>query len=180
MSPRLKLTHIRKAFGATQALRGVTLELPPGEVHALIGENGAGKSTLMKVLSGAHVADSGEIELDGQQFTPRDPLHARRCGVAMIYQELTLAPHLSVEENLLLGEEPARFGWIDSARRRELARAALAELDAADIPLDAPVRDLPIARQQLVEIARALISEPKVLIMDEPTSSLPRAAAGHL
>jgi predicted ABC-type transport system involved in lysophospholipase L1 biosynthesis ATPase subunit len=98
----------------------------------------------------------------------------------MIYQELTLAPHLSVEENLLLGEEPARFGWIRGARRRELARVALAELDAADIPLDAPVRELPIARQQLVEIARALIGEPKVLIMDEPTSSLPRAAAEHL
>ena len=115
MTPRLKLTGIRKAFGATQALRGVTLEVAPGEVHALIGENGAGKSTLMKVLSGAHAADGGEIELDGQPFTPRDPLHARRCGVAMIYQELTLAPHLSVEENLLLGEEPARFGWIDGA-----------------------------------------------------------------
>ena len=180
MPPRLKLTGIRKAFGATQALRGVTLEVAPGEVHALIGENGAGKSTLMKILSGAHVADGGEIELDGEAFTPRDPLHARRCGVAMIYQELTLAPHLSVEENLLLGEEPARFGWINGARRRELARAALAELDAADIPFDAPVRELPIARQQLVEIARALIGEPKVLIMDEPTSSLPRAAAEHL
>ena len=180
MPPRLKLTGIQKAFGATQALRGVTLEVAPGEVHALIGENGAGKSTLMKVLSGAHVADSGEIELDGRPFTPRDPLHARRCGVAMIYQELTLAPHLSVEENLLLGEEPARFGWIRGARRRDLAHAALAELDAADIPPDVPVQELPIARQQLVEIARALIGEPKVLIMDEPTSSLPRAAAEHL
>src|SRR5678815_3215684 len=169
----LKLTGIRKAFGATQALRGVTLEVGPGEVHALIGENGAGKSTLMKVLSGAHVADSGEIELDGQRFTPRDPLHARRCGVAMIYQELTLAPHLSVEENLLLGEEPARFGWIDVARRRQLASGALADLNAADIPLDARTRELTIARQQLVEIGRALIGKPRVLIMDEPTSSLP-------
>lgn len=180
MTPRLKLTAIRKAFGATQALRSVTLEVAPGEVHALIGENGAGKSTLMKILSGAHAADSGAIELDGQPFTPRDPLHARRCGVAMIYQELTLAPHLSVEENLVLGAEPARFGWIDRARGRELARQAFAELDAGDIPLDVPVRELTIARQQLVEIARALLSAPKVLIMDEPTSSLPRAAAEHL
>jgi ribose transport system ATP-binding protein len=180
VSARLKLIGIRKAFGATRALRGVTLELAPGEIHALIGENGAGKSTLMKVLSGAHVADSGEIELDGRPFIPRDPLHARRCGVAMIYQELTLAPHLSVEENLLLGEEPASFGWIRGTHRRKLAHAALAELDAAEIPLDAPVHELPIARQQLVEIARALVSEPKVLIMDEPTSSLPRAAAEHL
>jgi len=180
MPPRLKLSRLRKAFGATQALRKVTLEVAPGEVHALIGENGAGKSTLMKILSGAHTADSGEIELDGQPFQPRDPLHARRCGVAMIYQELTLAPHLSVEENLLLGEEPARFGWIDRARRRELAQGALAELRAEDIPLDAPVRELTIARQQLVEIARALLTQPKVLIMDEPTSSLTRVDTENL
>src|ERR1041385_8779312 len=110
---RLRNTGLRKSFDGVQALRGVSLEVGPGEVHALIGENGAGKSTLMKILSGAHAADEGELELDGQRFVPRDPLHARRCGVGMIYQELTLAPHLSVEENLLLGEEPARFGWIN-------------------------------------------------------------------
>lgn len=180
MKPRLKLTGIRKAFGATEALRNVTLEVAPGEVHALIGENGAGKSTLMKILSGAHAADSGVIQLDGHLFRPRDPLHARRCGVTMIYQELTLAPDLNVEENLLLGDEPARFGWIDGPCRRELARGALGEVDATDIPLEAPVRGLTIAQQQLVEIARALLGEPKVLIMDEPTSSLPRAAAEKL
>ena len=98
----------------------------------------------------------------------------------MIYQELTLAPHLTVEENLLLGDEPARFGWIDHRRQRELARMALAELHADDIPVNSVVSELSIARQQLVEIARALLGKPKVLIMDEPTSSLPRDAAENL
>src|SRR5580692_7713115 len=111
-TPRLRMSAVRKSFGATRALRNVSFEVAPGEVHVLIGENGAGKSTLMKILSGAHRPDAGAVELDGRPFAPANPLHARRHGVAMIYQELTLAPHLSVEENILLGEEPARFGWI--------------------------------------------------------------------
>src|SRR5688500_12538248 len=152
MAPRLTLRGIGKAFGATRALASVSLEAGAGEVHALIGENGAGKSTLMKILSGAHSPDAGTILLDGQPFTPRDPLHARRCGVSMIYQELTLAPHLSVEENLLLGEEPARWGWIDRRRRSELARRALSEIGAAEIAIGRPVREWSIAEQQLVEI----------------------------
>ena len=172
MKPRLEMSGVCKAFGATHALRGVTLSVAPGEAHALIGENGAGKSTLMKILSGAYQPDAGSITLDGQPFRPTDPLHARECGIAMIYQELNLAPHLSVEENILLGEEPARFGWLDRSRRRDLARRALEQLHHADLPLAAPVHTLPIAQQQLVEIARALVREPKLLIMDEPTSSL--------
>jgi ribose transport system ATP-binding protein len=111
---------------------------------------------------------------------PANPLHARRSGIAMIYQELTLAPHLSVEENILLGEEPARFGWLNRSRRRELARQALAELRHENIPLDAPVHSRPMAEQQIVEIARALIGDPKVLIMDEPTSSLTRVDTENL
>ena len=172
MKPRLEMSGVCKAFGATHALRGVTLSVAPGEAHALIGENGAGKSTLMKILSGAYQPDAGSLTLDGQAFRPTDPLHARECGIAMIYQELNLAPHLSVEENILLGEEPARFGWLDRAKRRDLARHALEQLHHADLPLAAPVHTLPIAQQQLVEIARALVREPKLLIMDEPTSSL--------
>ncbi|MBI2947785.1 MAG: sugar ABC transporter ATP-binding protein [Verrucomicrobia bacterium] len=172
MPPRLHMLGLQKSFGATRALKNVELEVAPGEVHALIGENGAGKSTLMKILSGAYTPDAGRIELDGQPFVPENPLHARRRGIAMIYQELNLAPHLSVEENILLGEEPRRLGWINRARRREMARAALAELRHENIPLDARVSGRPIAEQQIVEIARALLSEPKVLIMDEPTSSL--------
>jgi ribose transport system ATP-binding protein len=174
------MAGVRKAFGATQALRGVSFEVQPGEVHALIGENGAGKSTLMKILSGAHQPDEGALELDGAPFVPENPLHARRCGIAMIYQELTLAPDLSVEENILLGSEPATLGWIHRARRRELAHRALAELHHDTIPLEVPVRRLTIAEQQVVEIARALIGNPKVIIMDEPTSSLTQVDAENL
>jgi ribose transport system ATP-binding protein len=174
------MSGVRKSFGATQALRGVSFEVQPGEVHSLIGENGAGKSTLMKILSGAHQADEGTLELDGASFVPENPLHARRCGIAMIYQELTLAFDLSVEENILLGSEPATLGWINRSRRRELARRALAELHHDTIPLDAPVHRLPIAEQQVVEIARALVGNPKVIIMDEPTSSLTQVDTENL
>ena len=180
MIPRLRMTSVQKSFGATRALKSVSFEVAPGEVHALIGENGAGKSTLMKILSGAHRPDAGTVELEGRPFVPANPLHARRSGIAMIYQELTLAPHLSVEENILLGEEPARFGWLNRSRRRELARRALAELHHENIPLDAPVNRRTIAEQQIVEIARALIGEPKVLIMDEPTSSLTQVDTENL
>lgn len=178
-TPRLKTTDIHKSFGATKALRGVSFEVMPGEVHALIGENGAGKSTLMKVLSGAHEQDSGTLELNGQPFHPGNPLNARQAGVAMIYQELNLAPDLTVEDNILLGREPSRFGVIDRRRRRKQALHALDELEH-HVPLDVPVNQLTIAEQQLVEIARALVFEPKVLIMDEPTSSLTQQDAQNL
>ena len=180
MTARLRMTGVRKSFGATNALRGVSFEIAPGEVHALIGENGAGKSTLMKILSGAYQPDAGSIDLDGSPFSPETPLHARRSGIAMIYQELTLAPDLSVEENILLGSEPATFGWIQRSRRRELARQALAELHHDSIPLEAPVHRLTIAEQQVVEIARALVGNPRVIIMDEPTSSLTQVDTENL
>ncbi|MBL9166729.1 MAG: sugar ABC transporter ATP-binding protein [Verrucomicrobiales bacterium] len=180
MSTRLQITGIRKQFGATLALRSVSLELKAGQVQAIIGENGAGKSTLMKILSGACEPDGGTILLDGVPFQPRDPQHARRAGVAMIYQELNLAPHLSVEENIVLGQEPARWGWVDARRRRELAVQALRELQHEHLPLDLPVNRCTIAEQQLVEIARALLHEPKVLILDEPTSSLTQVDSERL
>jgi ribose transport system ATP-binding protein len=180
MRPRLRMVEVQKRFGATQALRKVNLEVAAGEVHALIGENGAGKSTLMKVLSGAYRPDAGSIELNGEPFVPDTPLHARACGISMIYQELTLAPHLSVEENILLGAEPSRNGWLLRRELREQAHHALSELQRETIPLDAPVQRLSIAEQQIVEIARALVFQPKVLIMDEPTSSLTQADAEHL
>src|SRR5438034_11747022 len=150
------MAGVRKSFGATCALRNVSFATGAGEVHALIGENGAGKSTLMKILSGACQADAGTIHLDGGQFLPESPLHARRAGIAMIYQELNLAPHLSVEENILLGEEPHRLGWLNRARQRALARDALVELHHENISLETPVVCLTIAEQQIVEIARAL------------------------
>src|SRR3954469_22451319 len=133
MPQRLLISGIRKSFGSTHALRNVSLEIAPGEVHAVIGENGAGKSTLMKILSGAYQADDGAILLNGQEYAPRDPLHARRSGVEMIYQELNLAPHLSVEENILLGSEPSRFGFVDRKARQSRAREALAQLNHADL-----------------------------------------------
>jgi len=180
MIPRLQMSGVQKAFGATRALKNVSFTVAPGEVHALIGENGAGKSTLMKILSGAYRADAGSIEIDGQPFQPENPHHARRSGIAMIYQELTLAPHLSVEENILLGAEPATLGWLNRSKRRDLARRALAELNNDEISPAATVGTLSVAQKQLVEIARALISEPKVLVMDEPTSSLTQVDTENL
>ncbi|MCC7374061.1 MAG: sugar ABC transporter ATP-binding protein [Verrucomicrobiales bacterium] len=180
MNPRLVMRQVEKRFGATRALRGVSLEVAPGEVLALIGENGAGKSTLMKILSGAYLPDAGEIQLDGTRFVPENPQHARASGIEMIYQELTLAPDLSIEENLLLGNEPSRFGWLNRSKRRQLAREALAELRHADLPLDLPAGRCSIAVQQVVEIARALVRQPRVLILDEPTSSLTQRDAENL
>ena len=170
---RLRISDISKRFGPTVALDGVHLSVAAGEVHALVGENGAGKSTLMKVLSGALAPDRGEVHLDGALYRPRDPLDARRRGVAMVYQELSLAPHLSVAENILLGAEPTRAGVVRRDQRDARARRALEQLDRVDIPLDTRAGDLPIAVQQVVEIARSLAqSDTRVLILDEPTSSL--------
>lgn len=169
--PRLEMRGIRKRFGATRALLDVDLSVMPGEIMALVGENGAGKSTLMKVLSGAHAANDGQQFLDGEPYTPRNPLHARECGVAMIYQELSLAPHLTVMENILLGIEPTRRGLIDWRLMKERARAALSEVGVTLSP-ETEVRKLSIARQQLVEIARAVALDSRILVLDEPTSSL--------
>ena len=176
----LRLTGIKKAFGATQALRGVSLEIAPGEVHALIGENGAGKSTLMKVLSGAHEADAGTMELGGRPYRPDGPHDARLKGVAMIYQELNLALHLPARENILLGAESSALGWIDRAASRARARDALAQLGHENLDLEKPAGAFSIAEQQIIEIARALLTKPQVLIMDEPTSSLTLADTERL
>ncbi len=167
----LLVSAVSKAFGPVQALNSVDLSVRAGEVHAVVGENGAGKSTLMKVLSGAYHADSGSIELDGSAFAPETPMAARRAGIAMIYQELTLAPHLSVAANITLGLERRRFGCFLGDRSREV-RAVLARLGHEGMDLEQSVGELPIGQQQVVEIARALMLDAKVLIMDEPTSSL--------
>ena len=163
---------IRKAFGATVALDDVDLDVRAGEVCALVGQNGAGKSTLMAVLAGALRPDAGSLVLDGIPYAPRDPLAARRAGVMMIYQELSLAPHLSVMENIVLGVEPARFGIVRREEMRRTAVKALGELGHPDLSPDAKVGDLQPAAQQLVEIARALAAGCRVLVLDEPTSSL--------
>jgi ribose transport system ATP-binding protein len=169
---RLRMTGIRKAFGSTHALRGVDLDVRPGEVHALVGENGAGKSTLMKVLSGAIDADAGAMVLDGRPYAPRGPLQARAAGVAMIYQELSLAPDMTVEDNVLLGVEPTRMGFVRRGEMRRRVTDALALLHHPDIRPEARAGDLSIGAQQLVEVARALAAKARVVVMDEPTSSL--------
>ena len=166
---------IRKAFGATVAVDGVDVSVLPGEVCAIVGQNGAGKSTLMAILSGALQPDAGQMTLDGAPYQPSHPLDARRAGVAMIYQELSLAPHLIVAENILLGMEPARFGLIRRAEMRRTATDVLARLGHPEIPIDAAVGTLSPAAQQLVEIGRALAVGCRVLVLDEPTSSLSRS-----
>jgi ribose transport system ATP-binding protein len=172
--PILRLSDIRKRFGATVALDGVSFEVASGEVHALVGENGAGKSTLMKILSGALAPDFGAMTLAGAAYAPASPLEARRAGVVMVNQELAIAPHLSVAENIVLGAEPGGF-VVRHAEARRIAGAALTELGRPDIPLGAPAGSLSIAEQQLVEIARALALGCRVLVLDEPTSSLTQA-----
>ena len=171
---------IRKAFGATQALDGVDLSVAAGEICGLVGQNGAGKSTLMAVLSGAHRPDAGTMTIDGRPYAPPSPIEARRAGVAMIYQELSLAPDLTVMENLLLGAEPVRRGLLDWRAMRAAAAAALAQLGHDDLAPDAIVGDLSVAQQQIVEIARALAIGCRVLVLDEPTSSLGRADVDRL
>ena len=168
------MRDIRKAFGATQAVDGISLSVAPGEVCALVGQNGAGKSTLMSVLSGALAPDSGSMLLDGAPYRPKTPLDARRTGVAMIYQELSLAPHLSVMENVVLGLEPTVRGLVDWPAVRRTAREALTRLGHGDLPLDIPAGHLSVAMQQIVEIAQALAIGSRVLVLDEPTSSLGR------
>ena len=175
MTPLLQMRDIRKRFGATVALDGVNLEVAAGEVLALVGENGAGKSTLMKVLSGAHAPDSGEMFLEGQPYAPRSPLDARKSGVAMIYQELSLAPHMTVAENILLGLEPTRGPLLDLKVLRQSALAALEEVGLSHVAPETIVAELSVAERQLVEIARAVALGSRVLVFDEPTSSLTQA-----
>ena len=170
--PLLRMERISKNFGATRALDEVDFDLRPGEAHALLGENGAGKSTLIKILSGAVKPDGGAIWLEGRRFAPAGPLESRRAGISVIYQELNLAPHLTVEENIMLGREWHGFGFLRRRQMREKVREALGLVYHAEIPLDIPVRQLSVAARQIVEIARALVERAKILVMDEPTSSL--------
>ena len=170
-APLLELDGVCKRFLGVVALEGVSFDLRPGEVHAVCGENGAGKSTLMKVISGEYQADGGTIRYRGREVRFPSPLAAQRQGIVMIHQELNLVPHLSVAENIYLAREPRRGWFVDRARLRADAQANLDRLGGGISP-DATVLSLPVAQQQMVEIAKALSMRASVLIMDEPTSSL--------
>ena len=168
----LALEDVSKSFGAIAALRGARLELRAGEAHALVGENGAGKSTLVKILAGVHGPDAGQVLLDGRPVTLDSPAAARAAGIAVIYQEPTLFPDLSVAENIFMGRQPLTGGRrID---RRELAARCRALFERLGVGMDPerPARGLSIADQQMVEIAKALSFDARVLVMDEPTAAL--------
>ncbi|MGY0389228.1 sugar ABC transporter ATP-binding protein [Nocardioides sp. WG-D5] len=169
--PVVEMLDVSITFGAVRALDGVSLRLLPGEVHALMGENGAGKSTLIKALTGVYTIDSGRVEIAGVETQFATPAAAQHAGISTVYQEVNLVPNLTVAENMLLGREPRRLGRID---RREMNRRAATSLLALGIDVD-PGSELgshPIAVQQLVAIARAVDTDARVLILDEPTSSL--------
>jgi rhamnose transport system ATP-binding protein len=170
--PRAALLGISKRFGATQALDDVSLDLLPGEIHGLVGENGAGKSTLVKILAGVHQPDSGTIQLDGETTPIYGPAQARALGIAVVHQEPRLFPDLTVAENVFIGHAPSgRLGTIDWGGMRRAAQALFNELDV-QFDVGAPVRGLSMADQQLIEIAKSLSVDARVLILDEPTASL--------
>ena len=178
-APRLEVRAISKGFPGVQALRQVNLHLHAGEVLAVIGENGAGKSTLMKILAGVQEADSGEFLIDGRPVRVDSVRTATRAGIALIHQELSLADNLDVGANLFLGREPRRGVFLDRGRQRHGAAEALARV-GLDVSPDTPIAELSPGRQQLVEIARAVNSGARVIIMDEPTSSLSQGETDRL
>ncbi len=170
--PLISMTGITKKYPGVVALSDVDFEARAGEVMALVGENGAGKSTLLKILAGAEHADDGVIKVDGRPVQMAHPREAQHHGIAVIYQELNLAEHLSVAENIFVGREPrTRFGGIDRAAMNRRSAELLAELRVAATP-DTVVGRLNVARRQMVEIAKALSMDARVIVMDEPTSSL--------
>ncbi|GAA3446009.1 sugar ABC transporter ATP-binding protein [Planomonospora venezuelensis] len=170
-APILRMRGICKEFPGVRALGDVDFRLLPGEVHALMGENGAGKSTLIKVLTGVHAVDGGEITLDGSPVSFTGPLAAQQAGISTVYQEVNLCPNLSVAENILIGREPRRLGRIRWKEVRRRAAELLARLEL-DIDVSAPLSSCSLAVQQMVAIARAVDVSARVLILDEPTSSL--------
>ncbi|MBV8081743.1 MAG: sugar ABC transporter ATP-binding protein [Candidatus Eremiobacteraeota bacterium] len=170
-APYLVLRGISKSYPGVRALDGIDFDVRPGEVHALVGENGAGKSTLVNILSGAVAADAGSIEIDGRTVTLSSPRQSEALGIAVIHQEFNLVPQLTAAENIELGHEPLRGMVIDTRELHVRAAAALARLGVT-VPLDAPVRTLSVAQQQMIEIAKALSVEARIIFMDEPSAAL--------
>jgi ribose transport system ATP-binding protein len=175
IAPLLRMAGISKRYGGVRALDGASLSCARGRIHAVLGENGAGKSTLIKVLAGVVQPDAGIIELAGAPITLRGPAAANRAGIVSVFQELSLLPDLSVADNIGIIDPPRRWGLIDQRAQRRRAEQALARVGAGDIHPLARVRDLPLSRQQMVEIAKALARDPRILLLDEATSALTAA-----
>jgi len=172
----LDVRNLRKTFPGVVAVDDVSFDVRRGEVHVIVGENGAGKSSLMKMLTGVYDRDGGEITVDGEPYVPGSPMEAEEEGISMIYQEFNLAPHLSIYENINLGRETVRAGgWLDNRTGRARANEALDRLNVEiDVPLSTPVRHFGYAKQQMIEIAKALVGDAELMIMDEPTAALPK------
>jgi len=170
--PLLRLEGVSKRYGGVRALEQAGLDIWPGRIHAILGENGAGKSTLIKVISGVVAPDEGTMVLDGNEVSFASPAAANAAGIVCIFQELSLIPELSVADNIIISNPPRRFGLIDRKKMRALAEAALAQAGAEDIHPLSLVKDLPLSRRQMVEIAKALARKPRLLILDEATSAL--------
>src|SRR4051812_25409341 len=168
VSPLLEVRGLSKSFGALRALQEVDFTLRPGEIHALLGENGAGKSTLIKVVTGVLARDAGVVRLGGVEVAPRSARAAFDAGIATVYQEVNLLPNMSVAQNLFLGRQPTRFGFVDDREMRRRAALLLQEY-GIDIDVSAPLGDYSVAVQQITAIARAVDMSARVLILDEPT-----------
>lgn len=180
MEPILHLSGIHKTFPGVKALKNVDFRLFPGEVHALMGENGAGKSTLIKVLTGVYAADQGLVEMEGKPVRVHSPQEAQLAGISTVYQEINLCPNLSVAENMYIGHEPYRFGRVRWKEMNRNAERLLKERLHLDIDVTLPLDSYSVAVQQLIAIARALSISAKVLILDEPTSSLDQGEVQQL
>ena len=172
VAPLFRMQGISKRYGGVVALDDARLECRRGRIHAVLGENGAGKSTLIKIMSGVVRPDSGTMEIEGVMSSFRNPAEATKAGIACIYQELSLVPDLTVADNISIINPPRRFGLIDRGEQRRIARKALARAGAPDIHPSTRVKDLPLSRRQMVEIAKALARDPQILILDEATSAL--------